>query len=65
MKPGSEEYINELKRQFYKKYTYQLEEAAGEEVDGKYVVWFYHTIMETNVGVYLDENDQLQEYDRR
>lgn len=34
-------------------------------VDDKFVIWYYHTIMGDNIGVYLDNEGKLQVYEHR
>jgi hypothetical protein len=60
-----EEYCNRVAKKFFAKYTTQYEESAGEEISDKgiYVIYYYHTIQENTIGVYLDHNDDLQVYE--
>lgn len=58
-----EEYCSRVAKKFFAKYTDQYEESAGEQVDSNiYVIYYYHTIQDNTIGVYLDHNDDLQVY---
>lgn len=56
--------IREVCKKFYETYTDQFQLSAGEEIDGKLVIWFYHSIQGDNIGVYL-ENGEIKVYERR
>lgn len=55
-------YRAELDRQFFERYSNQFQCVMAENRGGKAAIWYHSDVIDWTVGVYLDENGQMQRF---